>query len=186
VAALRPALRAALGPLEPILALNVDKEVRKDALVITRAGAALAAGAPPGPEVARQLLEATKAIDRDFLDRLGRFPLRIEIPYERVVPLRMQRIGLVLQGAYRILGAWRRGRRLRDECTCDEFEQNVLEMLRLYAAETRALSGSVQLPGPLAVLRERVAQRLYDEMCGVAKQLARERARALRPRGSFR
>ena len=58
-------LRLALPALEPFLAENVAKEVRKDALVIQRAGEALAAGAPLGPEAARQLWPA-RAVDQEF------------------------------------------------------------------------------------------------------------------------
>jgi len=48
-------LRLALPALEPFLAENVAKEVRKDALVIRRAGEALAPGA------AREILAAARA-----------------------------------------------------------------------------------------------------------------------------
>src|SRR3990167_6704164 len=175
-------LRVALPHLQPFLAQNVAKEVRKDALVIRRAGEALAAGAAPGPQAARQLLDATKEIDRDFLDRLGRFPVRIEVPYESIAPLRLKRIGIVLEGAYRILDAWRRRRRLRDAFTSDELERRILEVLGLYAEETRALSRSVRLPAPLAPLRDTIAQRLHAVMSEVAAQLARDCSRAVHRR----
>lgn len=172
-------LRVALPHLEPFLALNVAKEVRKDALVIRRAAEALAAGVPPGLEVARELLAAVKAIDREFLGKLGRFPVRIEIPYARIDPLRLQRIALLLDSSYRILDGWKRGTRLRDVFPRDERERRLREVLRLYAEETKELSRSLRLPALLAPLRERFAAGLLNVMTDAARGLAREIADAM-------
>ena len=75
--ALRAALplRLALPHLEPVLALNVEKEVQKDRLVILRACELIPAGPPDWNEVLPQLLQATREIDRRFLSRLGAFPV---------------------------------------------------------------------------------------------------------------
>lgn len=142
------------------------KEERKDALVIRRAGAA------PVPGAAREVLAAARDIDREFLARVGAFALRIEIPYERIDPLRLRRIELGLDTARRILEAWRRGRRLRDAFAAGELEQRLFEMLQLYAEETQALSHAVRLPGILEPARERVAQRLRAAMIRAARALA--------------
>ena len=158
-------LRLALPVLEPFLAENVAKEVRKDALVIRRAGEATGSG------VAREILAAARAIDREFLERLGGFPVRIEIPYERIEPLRLRRIELGLDTARRILDAWRQGRRLRAAFVQGELERRLFEMLQLYAEETQALSHAVRLPRLLAPLRERVAQNLRDAMTDAARSL---------------
>jgi hypothetical protein len=107
-------LRVALPALEPFLAENVAKEARKDALVIRRAAEALAAGVPPDSAIARELLGAARGIDREFLARVVRLPVRIDIRYERIEPLRLRRIELGLETAYRIFAAWRERRRLRD------------------------------------------------------------------------
>jgi hypothetical protein len=184
--ALRAALplRVALPHLEPFLALNVAKEVRKDALVIRRAGEALAAGVPPGPEAARQILQAAKEIDREFLGKLGHFPVRIEIPYARIDPLRLQRIERGLGFAYGVLEAWRRGLKLRDAFPRAELERHVLDLFELYARETQALSHSVRLPRLLAPLRERLAQGLLGVMSEAGRALAREIAAAVHRRRS--
>jgi hypothetical protein len=150
----------------------VAKEVRKDALVIQRAGEA------PAPGAAREILAAAREIDREFLGRVGSFPVRIEIPYDRIEPLRLQRIELGLDTAHRILDAWRHGRRLRETFTAGEFEHRLFDMLRLYAEETQALSHSVRLPGVLEPLRERLARRLRDAMARAARTLARDAAAA--------
>jgi hypothetical protein len=151
--------------LEPFLAENVAKEIRKDALVIRRAGEA------PAPGTAREILAAARAIDREFLERIGGFPVRIEIPYERIEPLRLRRVELGLDTARRILGAWRQGRRMRDAFEREALERRLLEMLQLYAEETQALSHAVRLPGLLAPLRERMAQRLREAMTRAARTL---------------
>lgn len=172
-------LRLALPALEPFLAENVAKEARKDALVIRRAAEALAAGAPPGSGTARELLGAARDIDREFLARVGAFPVRIDIRYEGIEPLRLRRMDLGLDTAYRILDAWRRARRLRETFAPEEIERRLLENLRLYAEETQALSHSVKLPRVLAPLRERIAQRLQSAMIHAAKSLAHAAAIAV-------
>ena len=89
-------LRLALPHLEPLLARNVAKEVRKDALVIRCAGDALAAGARPGQDALEGLLAQGRAIDGDFLARVGKFPIGIVVRYEEILPLRRQRIERLL------------------------------------------------------------------------------------------
>jgi hypothetical protein len=164
-------LRLALPALEPFLAENVAKEIRKDALVIRHAAAALAAGERPGPGAAHPLLVAAREVDRAFLARVGAFPVRIRIRYEGIEPLRLQRIELGLDTAYRILEAWQAGRRLRQAFAPGELQRRMFELLKLYARETLALSDSVQLPGILAPLRRRVAQRLEEAMMHAARTL---------------
>jgi hypothetical protein len=175
-------LRVVLPHLGTFLAQNVEKEIRKDALVIRRAAEALASGAPPGPAAASEILEATRQIDREFLRQVDPFPVRIEIPYERIVPLRLERIRRGLDLAYRVLDAWRHGRKLRDALTKDECERRLLGLLKLYAQETQALSHSVRLPALLAPLQSLLAERLRQIMSEVGERLARDLAVALHRR----
>lgn len=165
-------LRVALPYLEPLLAENVAKEVRKDAQVIRCAAEALGAGAPPGPQAARRLLEAARGIDREFLARAGRFPVRIVIPYERIEPLRLRRIELGLRLAYRILGGWSRREKIRRVPDRSELAQGLRDVLDLYAQETQALSASVRLPALLVPLRERLAAALLRVMREIAADIA--------------
>jgi hypothetical protein len=156
-------LRIALPHLEP---------------VIRRAGATLAAARPPDREAMSGLLEATQDIDRAFLAQVGSLPIRIVVPYREVAPVRMRRIERLFAAAHRILDAWRMGRGLRaavqESYPRAELERLLGDLLRLYAQETRVLSGSVQLPLPLVQLRERIAQSLYEIMGDVARRLAGE------------
>ena len=131
------------------------------------------AGQGPAPGAAREILAATRRIDRDFLARIGGLPVRIEIPYERIEPLRLRRIELGLETARRILEAWRQGRRVRVSFAAGELQRTVFDMLHLYAEETQALSHSVRLPALLEPLRERLAQRLHEAMSNAARALTR-------------
>lgn len=171
-------LRVALPHLEPVLARNVAKETQKDALVIHRAGATLAAGRQPDRDILSRLLEATKDIDKAFLAQVGVLPIRIVVPYHEVAPIRMQRIERLFVAACRILGAWRMERDLRtavqESYLRAELDQLLWDLLRLYALETRVVSRSVQLPALLIPLREHIAQSLYEIMSDVARRLAGE------------
>jgi len=175
-------LRLALPPLEALLARNVAKEVRKDGLAIRRAGAAAAAGAPPGADAVDALLAQGRDIDGEFLARVGRFPIGIVLRYDEILPLRRQRVAALLDGTYRILGAWRRGRSLRDalrECYArEEFESRLAGMLRLYAMETRALARAVRLPALLRPAQDSIGSRLYGIMDAQGARLAREAGRS--------
>ena len=183
--ALRAALplRLALPHLEPLLARNVAKEVRKDALAIRRAGEARAAGEPPGEDAVEALLAQGRAIDGDFLVKVGRFPIGIVVRYEEILPLRRQRIVQLLGAAYRILGAWRAGRglreTLRERYAPEELESLLAGILRLYAMATRALSRAVRLPALLRPARDSIGRRLYDIMDAQGARLARDAARGV-------
>lgn len=173
-------LRLALPHLEPVLARNVAKEMQKDTLVIRRAGEAVATGSSAGPEALLKLLEATKEIDQAFLAQVGSLPIRIVIPYAEIAPVRMERIERLFGAAYRILDAWRleHGVRVAVQASYPraELERLLLDLLRLYAVETRVLSRSVHLPALLVPLREHVAQSLHGIMNDTAKRLAGELA----------
>ena len=172
---LRPSLRVALGPLEPILALNVEKEVRKDALVIAQA-------AQPAPlDGLSALLARARQIDREFLARLGRFPVRLEIRYEDVEPIRRRRMERLFDAAARLLKApWRGLRRAVRACYDEaDFAAALGEHLRLYALEVHALNSSVRVPALMAPLRALVAERLRARMELESKALAREVTRLL-------
>lgn len=140
--------------------------------MIRCAAEALAGGAPPGAEAARRMLAQARRIDREFLARIGRFPVRIEVPYARIEPLRLRRIELGLELAWRILDAWRRGRRLRDALPRAELERALRDILTLYCEETAALSGSVHLPALLVPLRERLAAALLRIMREIGSDIA--------------
>jgi hypothetical protein len=191
-AALRAALplRLALPHLEPALALNVGKEVKKDRLVILRARELMKTGPRDWSEVLPQLLQATKEIDREFLSRVGAFPVDIVIRYEEIAPIRTRRIKLLYDAALKILAARDRDLRLRGAMQAifsrEEFAQLLDQLFRLYAEETRYISRSVRLPALLVPLRELIAQELLAVMNRVARPLALDIAATVfqRPRAN--
>jgi len=177
IVALRAALpmRLALPHLEPVLMLNVGKEIEKDTAVIIDAGRPTVTGIGQERRLA-DLLQATRDIDRRFLDKVGRFPVEIVVRYDEIAPFRARRIRLLHEAASRILrGDEPRPRNaLRVAYSQDEFARLQHELFRLYAEEVRSLSRSVRLPGPLVPLREMIARELLDVMLRVAWPLARE------------
>lgn len=183
VAALRGVLpmRVALPHLEPFLVRNLEKEIRKDAMVVACARDALAAGVPPAPEAARALLAAAREVDRAFFAGVERFPVRFDVPYARIEPLRQRRIELGLALAGSILGAWGQGRRVRDVLPRDELGRKVKDILALYCEESAALSAGVRLPALLDPLRDRLADTLLRLMRDAAERTARDIA-AQKPR----
>ena len=173
--ALRPSLRVALGPLEPVLALNVDKEIRKDALVIAQA-------AQPGAQGGLSaLLCRAREIDLEFLARLGGFPVRIEIRYEEVEPIRRRRMERLFDAATRLLRPPWRGLRPAVRACYDEagFAAALGEHLSLYALEVHALHRSVRVPALIAPLRGVIAQRLRAIMDLESEALSRQVTRLL-------
>ena len=155
-----------LGPLEALLAANVEKEVRKDAYAI-RSGQGI-----------EDLLSHAREIDREFVARLERFPLvRLRIRYEDVEPMRRRRMQHLLDAAAALARApWRGIRPAARACySRAEFQALVREHLRLYAAEVHALSRSVRPALVVAPLREG----LRAVMEAHADSLARETAELL-------
>jgi hypothetical protein len=184
ITALRAALpmRLALPHLEPVLALNVGKEVEKDTLVIRHAREPATGDATDWNDVLAQLMQATKDIDRQFLARVGKFPVEIVVRYDEIAPIRARRIKLLHESASRILVARDSHLHLRGAMQAsfsrEEFSHLLYELFRLYAEETRSLSRAVRLPGPLVPLRELIAQELLNVMLRVARPLANEIAAA--------
>ncbi len=177
--AMRSALpmRLALPHLEPVLVLNVDKEVEKDSAVILDAGLRPLAEADREQRLA-DLLRLTKDIDRRFLDNVGRFPVEIVVRYDEIIPFRTRRIRLLHEAATAILAARATTSSTRaaviGRYSQDDFARLLHESFRLYSEEVRSLSRSVRLPGPLVPLREMIARELLDVMLRVAWPLARE------------
>jgi hypothetical protein len=185
VEALRAALPlgAGLPQLERFLAANVAKEVRKDALVIGRAAETLGAPARPARETLASLLQSAKEIDRQFLQRVVRFPVGIDIPYREIDPVRLRRMERLFAAAQSVLAGWPQGQgprqALRAAFAREELERLLAEILGLYAQETLALSRGVRLPALLRPVRELAMRRLVAIMDSIARRLAAEAARTV-------
>jgi len=173
----REALPLQLVParLEEALALNLAKEVRKDTLVIR--AAAIAAGATEA------LFRKTVEIDRAFLERTARLPVRIVVRYDEIEPVRRRRIERLYGAARRVLEAWAPGLdargALRAAFAPAELERLLGELLDLYGDETLAISRAVRAPFFLRPLRDAAARRLVAVMRAISARLAREAAAAV-------
>jgi hypothetical protein len=185
ITALRNALafRVALAHLQPVLALNLDKEIRKDTLVIRHAGYAVAAGQAPAKPDAQKLYVETQAIDATFLQDMESSPVRVVIPYDEIEPLRVRRIQYVIEAAYRILSVWPEHRGLKAALRAiygeTDFELLICMILDLYARETRALARAVRVPAALAPLQDRFARHVGSVMSEVGMRLAQDLARRI-------
>ena len=162
--------------LEQVLAANLAKEVRKDTMVIRAAAAPAAAGLDV-------LVEGTKSIDRDFLERVAHFPVRVVVRYEEIEPVRRRRIERLFAAAQRVLSAWAPEHDAREALRAAfpgaELEALLRELLALYGEETLALSRSVRVPTLLKPLRDAAARRLVGVMDSVSARLAKEAAAAM-------
>ena len=149
--------------LESVLALNVEKEARKDALIIAAAG----------EDEIPALLERARAIDREFVARLPL--LSLEIRYEEIEPIRRRRMEGLLAASGRLLGPPWRGIRLavRERYAQAEFEAFLREHLRLYAAEVHALGRSVRLGALLAPVHDRLRRSMEREANALARDVTR-------------
>jgi len=161
--------------LEQVLALNLAKEVRKDTRVIQAAAA-------PGTSL-DLLFQETKEIDREFLQRVAHFPVRVVVRYEEIEPVRRRRIGRLFAAARLVLSAWAPEQdaraALRSAFPGAALEALLHELLSLYVEETLALSRSVRVPALLKPLRDAAARRLVGVMDSVSARLAKEAAAAM-------
>lgn len=157
------ALPVPLGPLEALLAANVDKEVRKDAFAI-RSGAGIDA-----------LLQYARQVDREFVARLERLPLlRLRIRYPEIEPIRRRRMERLIAAAAALRQAPWRGLRAaaRARYSRAEFETMLAEHLGLYASEVHALGGSVRPALLVAPVRGRLRALMQEQASSLAREVA--------------
>ncbi len=172
--------RLALPPFQSFLDINVSKEVEKDRLVILQAASLHQSGTSPDSDHVTALLHQAREIDQTFVRKAAMFPIDIQIQYQDIEHYRQQRIELLLQTSYRILGQWQNlssfraaVNKLYDEA---QFRELLHDLLRLYAMETRMLSRSVRIPHLLSLARDAITQTITNVMQQEAETLARSLA----------
>jgi hypothetical protein len=170
--------RLLLPVFRSFLEINVRKEIEKDRPTILRAAAARQAGDAPGPADVEALLQQAREVDQRFLREAAVFPVNIHIEYRDLEPFRRRRIEMLLAAADALFARWESTPRFRAavaaQYTRAEFEALLREIMRLYAAETRALSRSVRIPSLFNLARDSVSDTVYSVMTGVAAELAVE------------
>lgn len=170
-------LRLAIPRIEPVLALNVGKEIEKDSLVIASAARFLHDGGDRETFVAEQI-RASVDVDRRFLAEVEHFPVEIVVLHAEILPFRTRRVRMLHEVAETILRNAGNARSLRTAIRAsyakDDLARLLYESFRLYSEEVRSLSRSVRMPRPLAPLREAIARELLAIMLRVAWPLAQQ------------
>ncbi len=160
--------RLTLPAFQSFLDVNVGKEVEKDRMVIARAARIRQSGTEPGPTHVADLLQEARQIDQSFLRKTTAFPINIQIRYQDIERYRQQRIELLLQASYRILTQWQAGCSFRAAVNAlyneAQFRDLILDILRLYAMETRMLSRSVRIPHLLSLARDAATRTIRNVM----------------------
>jgi hypothetical protein len=112
---------------------------------------------------------------------MDRFPLRIVIRYDEILPIRRRRVERLLAASFRVFAALQTSGSMRAAIVKafarGKFECALRELLALYVQEKRALSCAARLPLPLLPLREIAVDRLATVMTEVARRLASDSAR---------
>ncbi len=155
---------------------NVEKEIEKDRLVIKYAASRFAEGKSCCDHEIGELFEMTKQVDKAFLRKVTVPSLSIEIRYEDIAGFRKARIDRVSRSVHDLLAHWKDGHPVEDAVRSAyrrrDFREMILEVLHLYNQETRQLSNSIRLFGPLQLAVDAFAVSLYRTMEQVAEELA--------------
>ena len=173
--------RLLLPAFRSFLDINVRKEIEKDRLVIQHAAAAHRAGCAPQESDIQQLLQQAREIDQKFLQQAAVFPVNIHIEYRDIEQFRRRRIERLLEMSGRLFAQWEVTPRFRAALaglyTSVEFRARLLEILELYASETKMLSRSVHIPQIFHFARDSLSETVHTVMVGVARGLADELTR---------
>jgi hypothetical protein len=155
---------------------NVEKEIEKDRMVIEYAASRFAEGKSCCDHEIGELFEMTKQVDKAFLRKVTVPSLSIAIRYEDIAGIRKARIDCVSRCVHDLLAHWENGRPVEDAVRSayrmKEFRELIKEVLHLYSQETRQLSNSIRLFGPLQLAVDAFAVSLYRTMEQVAEDLA--------------
>jgi hypothetical protein len=159
---------------------NVQKEVKKDRIIIEHAAARYDDASDVREIDADKIFEMTKSVDRAFLETLALPALSPSLDYARIKPIRMERIRTLAGAVDRILGRWEDSMAL-EEATKNAYSRRELrgvikDILRLYTEETRSLAQAIKLPPFMGLAVRSLAQSLYEAMEETCGELADEYA----------
>jgi hypothetical protein len=169
---------------------NVAKEVDKDRLIIEYAAARHREGRACCDDDIEEMFELTKQVDKAFLRKVTIPSLSIKVRYEDIEAIRKSRINCISRCVHDLLASWKDDRPVEDAVraayTEQEFKGTMTEILHLYNLETKKLSNSIRLFGPLQMAVDAFAEALYrtmEEVMGsmtdsYAAMIYRKRARA--------
>jgi hypothetical protein len=161
-------LLAGLPLFSAYLDANVKKEVDKDRLIIETAAREHAAGRPACDLDLEDVFEKTKQVDKAFLNTLSIPAISFRLRYSDFADIRIHRIWLISKTVYAILDNWPEeasfAHAARKAYTGMKFKERLAEILHLYNEETRILSNSLRLIGPLNKVVGTYAEVIYEAM----------------------
>lgn len=147
---------------------NVAKEVDKDRLIIEYAAARYHEGRACCDYDIEEMFNATKQVDKVFLRKVTIPSLSVKVRYEDIEAIRKARIDSISRCVHDLLASWKDDRPVEDAVrtayTEREFKETMTEILHLYNLETKKLSGSIRLFGPLQIAVDAFAETLYRTM----------------------
>lgn len=154
---------------------NVAKEVDKDRLIIEYAAARYREGQACCDFDIDEMFTATKQVDKAFLRKVTIPSLSIKVRYEDIEPIRKARIMRLSHCVHDLLASWKDDRpvenAVRTAYTEQAFKETMTEILHLYNLETKKLSNSIRLFGPLQMAVDAFAETLYRAMEEVTESM---------------
>jgi hypothetical protein len=161
-------LLTALPFFSGYLEANVKKEIDKDRLIIETASKEYAAGKEACELDLEEIFERTKSVDRAFMDTLFIPTLSFHVRYSDFADIRIQRIWLIAKTVYGLLKHWPDTasfpEAVRAAYSEPDFRERLADILHLYNEETRILSKSIRLFGPLNKTVNSFADAMYQAM----------------------
>jgi hypothetical protein len=155
---------------------NVAKEVDKDRLIIEYAAGRFREGKACCDYDIESLFEMTKKVDKAFLRKVLVPSLSITVRYEDIEAVRKARIDCIARCVHELLASWEDEKPLEDAVrtayTGQAFRETMTEVLHLYNRETKKLSSSIRLFGPLQMAADAFAETLYRTMEEVTESMA--------------
>jgi hypothetical protein len=168
-------LFASLPFFSVYLDANVKKEVDKDRLIIEMAAREYDAGRPACDLDLEDVFEKTKQVDKAFLNTLSIPALSFHLRYSDFADIRIHRIWLISKTVYALLDNWPEDASFvyaaRKAYTGIKFKERLVEILHLYNEETRILSNSLHLFGPLNKAIGTYAEIMYQVMEEIADDI---------------
>ena len=168
--------RLSFSLFRSLLEHNVQKEIAKDELVIRHTAQVLLADKPAEAVDHQALYKKSVEIDSAFLRHAAFLPIRINIPYGAIEPVRKRRIDGLSLATYHVLERWHAHGRFRNAVSGlysnSELRQRITEILHLYSLETQILTETVRLP--LNIGRKTLTTQLLETMEHVGEDLAEE------------
>ncbi len=147
---------------------NVKKEVEKDRIIIELAAEKYNEGKPACDLDLEGIFEKTKQVDKAFLNSLTIPALSFHLRYSDFADIRIQRIWLISKTVYALLSNWPESRSFIDAArtayTGTKFKERLVDILHLYNEETKVLSNSLHLFGPLNKVVSSCAEVMYEAM----------------------